>query len=289
MIWTCVRLTWYILIYFQPGLDRLYLLRVISSWTSDPRIALVGTVCAIDFVSHTIPPLCFGILYYLEHPAIERYRIDKQEIRWNDIDPKRAVEYRTFVKKMIRFHIQKRIETIIIFVSFAFLCHYFQFGDPEYLLHTVPDAFTIVFQLLAGLLMFETMFYWGHRLQHLRYYRYHKIHHEAQQPFAGSAVWGHALDGILTSILPGLLPACVLQMHYFTLLIWIFVHSVQSYYDHSGYEFPWCPFQTIPFSGYTRQHWFHHSHNSGNYGLYWDFWDRWMGTDRAYRIFTKTP
>jgi sterol desaturase/sphingolipid hydroxylase (fatty acid hydroxylase superfamily) len=55
-----------------------------------------------------------------------------------------------------------------------------------------------------------------------------------------------------------------------------------TYLDHSGYEFPWCPLQLVPFSGYVRAHNYHHTANVCNFGLYWRFWDWIMDTERQW-------
>ena len=61
------------------------------------------------------------------------------------------------------------------------------------------------------------------------------------------------------------------------------INILHSVYDHSGYEFTFCPLQLVPYSGWVDAHTFHHTRNVGTYGLYWPFWDDIMGTAKDYK------
>jgi len=64
-------------------------------------------------------------------------------------------------------------------------------------------------------------------------------------------------------------------------MIWLFLRVLETVDAHSGYYFPWSPFNWLAYGG-SERHDFHHSHGTGNYGGAFVPWDALMGTDKAY-------
>jgi sterol desaturase/sphingolipid hydroxylase (fatty acid hydroxylase superfamily) len=151
--------------------------------------------------------------------------------------------------------------------------------------NAAPDFSENFIKLMLGLLCFDTLFYWTHRLFHARWsklYKYHKDHHAFYVPMSLTGVWQHDLDDIITSAACGLIPAYFLRFHLVTFLYWNVINIFHSCYDHAGYALPYDPMQLIPFGSHSDSHNAHHSLNEDNYGLYFRHWDLICGTHKRW-------
>jgi Delta7-sterol 5-desaturase len=136
-----------------------------------------------------------------------------------------------------------------------------------------------VFSVVASLVLFDTWFYWLHRLIHTRFFyrRVHRWHHLTITP----VVWSNNSDRLVDNLF---LQSYWLVAH---MLIPIapavlFAHKI---YDqitgiigHSGYEHGglWC-WPPSPLVGVTH-HDQHHQFFRCNYATHFSWWDRMMGT-----------
>jgi Delta7-sterol 5-desaturase len=143
----------------------------------------------------------------------------------------------------------------------------------------LPGAGGVVLSLAVSLVLFDTWFYWLHRLIHSRflYRRVHRWHHLTVTP----VVWSNNSDRLVDNLF---LQSYWLVAH---LLIPIapaalFAHKI---YDqitgvigHSGYEHGgrWCQ-PPSPLVGVTH-HDQHHQFFRCNYATHFTWWDRMMGT-----------
>lgn len=143
----------------------------------------------------------------------------------------------------------------------------------------LPGIGGTVLSLIASLLLFDTWFYWFHRLIHSRflYRRVHRWHHLTITP----VVWSNNSDRLVDNLF--------LQSYWFVahLLIPIApaVLLAHKIYDqitgvigHSGYEHggSWC-WPPAPLVGVTH-HDQHHQFFRCNYATHFTWWDRIMGT-----------
>ena len=146
-------------------------------------------------------------------------------------------------------------------------------------LRPLPGIGGAVLSLVASLVLFDTWFYWMHRLLHNRplYRRVHRWHHLTVTP----VTWSNNSDRLIDNLF--------LQSYWFVahLLIPIapaalFAHKI---YDqitgiigHSGYEHGgrWC-WPPSPLVGVTH-HDQHHQFFHCNYATHFTWWDRVMGT-----------
>lgn len=128
------------------------------------------------------------------------------------------------------------------------------------------------------ILMDDFFFYWGHRLLHhpLLYSRIHKEHHEYTVTVSISAEYAHPTEYVLGNILPVFAGPKLLgsSMHLITLLVWLTFKIFRAASIHSGYSFPWSPFQAT-----EEFHSLHHSLNTGNYATGLRVWDKLMKTE----------
>jgi Delta7-sterol 5-desaturase len=137
-----------------------------------------------------------------------------------------------------------------------------------------------VLWFLASMLIFDTWFYWGHRLIHTKlFYRWvHAWHHRSKTP----TVWSNNSDTFIDDV--------ILQSYFFFALfvlpmpgVILIAHKI---YDqitgmigHSGYEYSagYLSRFPFPFLGVT----FHDQHHESfryNYATHFSVWDRIMKT-----------
>ena len=136
-----------------------------------------------------------------------------------------------------------------------------------------------MFSAVASLLLFDTWFYWLHRLIHTRFfYRWvHRWHHLTITP----VVWSNNSDRLVDNLF---LQSYWLVAHFLIPVApaVLFAHKI---YDqitgvigHSGYEHGgrWC-WPPSPLVGVTH-HDQHHQFFRCNYATHFSWWDRMMGT-----------
>lgn len=151
---------------------------------------------------------------------------------------------------------------------------------------TSPLAWFVQLYVLEAIA--ETWFYWFHRAMHTpSLYRFHKQHHGFVAPIGISAQYVHIVEGLLTGVVPTVLPLfCLpaltgaplsfpLVLFFFTFRSWWAVDS------HCGYAVPWS-FGSWLFNDNSHHYW-HHRRNTGNYGSVFVPWDALMGTDKEWR------
>lgn len=153
---------------------------------------------------------------------------------------------------------------------------------------TVPSALTMTWQIVVCFLITDATFYWAHRALHHRilYARIHKQHHEFKQTVGLSAVYSHPVESIVNALSTLVGPA-LLQVHFSTLLLFLFLRMWETVDAHCGYDLPFSPWNKIAnIQGGADRHDFHHSHNVGNYGML-AHWDAWCGTDASYKAWKQ--
>jgi len=290
-IWTVVNICWYAIVLLQPGLDRKAFMRWFMELVPGrPVWGMAILLVVFTQLPHFLLTGYYWLLYHFEIPFFEQYRAaDRRQPRfWSSSNEEKRKDYMELVLKSIYRFFWGRLSEITVFG--LLLLQFYKEGryEPaavEKLIADTPDRPTFLLHLGVALIIFETFFYWGHRMQHAVpwLYQFHKLHHEFTQPFSLTAVWGHTIDLFLTN-LPMVIPFMLFEWHIYTLIHLACIMFCHTYLDHSNYEFPWAfPFQMVPFSGWVKAHDFHHSKNTGNYGLYWRFWDWIMGTDATWR------
>jgi sterol desaturase/sphingolipid hydroxylase (fatty acid hydroxylase superfamily) len=149
----------------------------------------------------------------------------------------------------------------------------------------LPTVGTILRDMVVNVAVNDTMFYWCHRiLHHPSIYKYiHKHHHRFNHSIGIAAQFAHPIEDVLANIAPTIVGCLVMQSHLFTFWLWLYIRLWETVYVHSGYSFPYSPFNLFPaIQGGSERHYFHHSHNQGCYGSFTCFWDWICGTDAAF-------
>lgn len=150
---------------------------------------------------------------------------------------------------------------------------------------------SIILTFAASLVLFDTWFYWGHRLIHTRplYRRVHRWHHLSVTPTA----WSNNSDTFLDNL--------VLQSYWLAAIFiipispWVLVahkvyDQVTGMIGHAGYEYFAGPSARWPSPMVaTVFHDQHHEHFTCNYATHFSVWDRLMGTaHRDYDAIVKS-
>jgi sterol desaturase/sphingolipid hydroxylase (fatty acid hydroxylase superfamily) len=143
----------------------------------------------------------------------------------------------------------------------------------------LPGIGGAVFSLAASLVLFDTWFYWLHRLIHSRwlYRRVHRWHHLTVTPVAWSNNSDRLIDNLflqsywlVAHLLIPIAPAAVFAHKIYDQITGVIGHSG---YEHGG-RWTWPP---SPLVGVTH-HDQHHQYSRCNYATHFTWWDRMMGT-----------
>ncbi|KEQ94817.1 hypothetical protein AUEXF2481DRAFT_261534 [Aureobasidium subglaciale EXF-2481] len=123
----------------------------------------------------------------------------------------------------------------------------------------LPSPFELARDLIICVLGCEIMFYYSHRLLHVRsFYQWiHNQHHQFKAPIALSAQYAHPLEYLFSTVLPFWLPTQLLGCHIVTCLVFWSAATVETVMAHSGYDF---------FGILSKKHDLHHEKNRVNFG-----------------------
>lgn len=143
---------------------------------------------------------------------------------------------------------------------------------------------TILWEYALSFFLFDTYFYWVHRLMHKEpYYSWiHKLHHRSTAPVSITSWSMNPVEGVIEGMFTPVFMA-VFTIHEATVPFIVPTSILMGLYVHSGFEL-------LP-SWWNRTwltKWFisatfhdeHHHYFTGNFGGYTTIWDRLCGTMR---------
>lgn len=221
------------------------------------------------------------LIYRIEHPFFERYKINPDPWPWQE----NRDEWIKLMKKSLL------LVTFNSFVSLpALLIGIMPLKDWKidwsFSNEDLPDWKTLAATVVFCMICEDFCFHFMHKMLHTKYlYRLiHKIHHEHKITIGLAAEYSHPLEFIFGAALPSACGTFILgnRCHFVTHLIWNIVRIFESLDGHCGYEFSWSPYRLIPFSTSASYHAFHHSHNIGNYSSFFSLWDTLTGSNSIY-------
>lgn len=142
----------------------------------------------------------------------------------------------------------------------------------------------IALEYAAYFFLFDTWFYWLHRLMHVEpIYRWvHKLHHKSTAPNPLTSLSETPIEAFINGAFVPFFVS-VFTIHVTTMAMIVPTAVIMGFYVHSGYEFfprwwnaSWATkwFITVTF------HDQHHRYFTGNFGGYTTIWDRVCGTMR---------
>lgn len=145
-----------------------------------------------------------------------------------------------------------------------------------------PSVWQMGWQIVACILIQDTMFYWSHRWLHTpRLFRaIHRKHHEFRYVRGHSSEYAHPVE-LTVNVASFIVPAIVLGPHLLTFGLWVIIRVSETVAAHSGYAF----------TSIASRHAYHHLYAArGCLGSFFGVWDRLMGTDRHWRAWrAKQP
>jgi len=204
----------------------------------------------------------------------------------------RRIQSRDCPRHMVVRDIKQSVKSLLEISLFLTLAVYLQKqgrGLPP-LRMNIPNT---ILMLMGSMLVFDTWFYWMHRLIHAKflYKRIHKWHHQAVTP----TIWSNNSDTLLDTLFLQsyfMVAIFILPIPFPVLILHKVFDQVTGMIGHSGYEyFPGKASQyPSPLIGVTF-HDQHHQHVAYNYATHFSFWDRAMKTvhpdyDRTIDAFT---
>lgn len=149
-----------------------------------------------------------------------------------------------------------------------------------------PSLITLLVDVLCCAIVEDTLFYWSHRLLHepLLYKHIHKRHHEFRvlKGMSIASEFTHPVESLLGNILPVIAGPVLLNSHLATTSLWVMIRMLKTCDAHSGYNFPFSPFNVGFPLNEAKRHDFHHAANIGSFGSFFVVWDCLCGTDDAY-------
>lgn len=139
-------------------------------------------------------------------------------------------------------------------------------------------------EYIVYFLLFDTWFYWFHRLMHREpFYRWvHKLHHRSTSPNMLTTYSETPFEAFVNG---GFFPVflCIFTVHDATAAMMVPTSLVLGLYSHSGYEFLprwWNRSWATKWFITATYHDQHHRYFTGNFGGYTTIWDRICGTMR---------
>jgi sterol desaturase/sphingolipid hydroxylase (fatty acid hydroxylase superfamily) len=149
---------------------------------------------------------------------------------------------------------------------------------------TPTSWWVIGLEYLAYFFLFDTWFYWLHRLMHVGpiYTWVHKLHHRSTAPNPLTTLSVSPLESLING---GFLPlfTAALTVHDSTMLLIGPTNIIMGFYVHSGYEFLprwWHKTWVTKWFISATFHDQHHKYFRWNFGGYTTIWDLLCGTVR---------
>ena len=148
----------------------------------------------------------------------------------------------------------------------------------------MPALWQIAAEYALYFVLFDTWFYWLHRLMHIEpfYTWVHKLHHKSTSPNMLTTLSETPFEAFING---GFVPLflTVFTVHDTTAALILPTNIVMGLYVHSGYEFfprwwnkSWATKWFITATFHDQ----HHRYFTGNFGGYTTVWDRLCGTIR---------
>eukprot|EP00347_Sterkiella_histriomuscorum_P001572 403371515 len=214
----------------------------------------------------------FLIIYKLNHPLIEKYKVTTELWPWQE-------NYREW-RKLLRKSIKQILFNNLALIPVLLFAQRQLFGAENihpFSIDSLPDSKTLLLQIIFCSLMEDLAFTFTHRIFHTPFFykRFHKIHHQYTNSVGICAEYCHPVEFVFGNAIPFTIPCLLLggKMHAYTNMLWGAFRVANTVYGHSGYDFPFIFSELLPFNSTTSYHDYHHSANVGNYSGMFTFWD----------------
>jgi len=180
-------------------------------------------------------------------------------------------------QRMYKYKVQKtKVEwthyldcfRVVIFNQFGLLLPMLALAYPVFMYCGVrpssqfPTIWIVLRDILVFILVEEVCFYYGHRLLHIPflYRKIHKMHHLFSSPVGAACEYAHPLEHIFVNVLPLMCGPLLMGSHLSLMWFWLTLAMLSTINGHSGYAFPYTPFDEEVLHDY------HHLAFKDNYG-----------------------
>ena len=157
---------------------------------------------------------------------------------------------------------------------------FIEFNSNFFILY-LSDIPLFLLKVIGFYLITDTLFYWGHRLLHLKFFykNFHYLHHKYINPKPVSGAFVHVVEYFVCYSFPYFLGNIILDLTLLEFCIVISMGYLHNVHDHCGHKFPWDIFNFIKYSNNVSHHDVHHKNPKCNFsGGFFKFWDAICGT-----------
>lgn len=217
----------------------------------------------------------FGVLYWLNHPAIEKYKDNDVPWPWETED-----DWKPKIWKAIWVNI---FNHCILTGILSFGGVYMESLSYVVTIEDLPSFPVFVCQVIFLMLVEDCVFFWCHRALHQPWiYPYiHKMHHEFYNCITLTSEYAHPVEYFFANSFPSFVGSNLLfgKCHLLAMLVYLTLKMFETNEAHCGYDFPYSFTKHFPFSCTPHYHNHHHMFNIGNYGSFFMVWDSICGTN----------
>jgi sterol desaturase/sphingolipid hydroxylase (fatty acid hydroxylase superfamily) len=210
----------------------------------DNLVHLFGSTdkVATFFMTHTFHLVCFvffnaavGFFYWLNNPAIERFKTEPDAWPWHSKNPEERKKFWDLMKSTA-FVISGNNLLIAVPISWLAYDSARSQGVFDPSSATFPSTATILWQVAVCILVEDFFFYWSHRLLHIPFLfkHIHKTHHKYHCPIGLASEYAHPLEFYFGNIMPPSIGPILVKTHLFTYLIWLGVRFAKTCEAHCG-------------------------------------------------------
>lgn len=265
MMYKMMKIITLYLFYYQPYVNRRDLLLYVREYFSSDFYFYLSMMLGVNYMTRIMVDIFYMSLYYFRLESLEKYHINKVWLWEND---------KNYNNKVIKTIIHYMMLNMIIFIPLTYISYDLNIDYME-----VDLWYVSVIQIMISLVIYDFIFYWIHRMLHMKqFYWIHKMHHE----YVNTVIWADAntdiIETILVAVLPNILIGYMINMKMYTQLMLIIISISLGISQHSNYNLPYSPFDLIPFCDTIKNHVLHHKLFTVNYAPYWSFWDRVFNT-----------
>jgi sterol desaturase/sphingolipid hydroxylase (fatty acid hydroxylase superfamily) len=234
-------------------------------------VAFVGT--------WLVSNLGFSFLYWLSHPFIEQYKVEKDK-EWPFRNPVTRGKWFRDLALLVVVYVGHQALSFggmyLLAIRRKRPVNLLPMGPDD-----IPDPYMVLMVFTGSTALYEFFFFVGHRIMHTKYmYQFfHKMHH-VNPSTSWIGAYHHPVDSFLVHTIPLTFVIMLFRMHLYSQLVLAVLFTNTGVDEHCGYDLPFSPWRM--WAGFTPAdlHYFHHTHflNYATNGI----WDQVFGMAKGW-------